>query len=754
MQTRSSSRLTRDQSSNPTSSTNTTPKGRNRRSSKQRVESSNLEEHLPPVVTMAANRTMAELLRAPTEGYAEVIVVPLILAEQFELKYSLINMMTTDQFFGLEMDNLHDHIRWGSPPVVGLKLLLILVIFLLLAFGVDACNVSAVRLKLKLLKNIAAADTNFGTLLQLSIQMMSLGVVCLPNKAIFAGLAQMGYEKPSTKLTFYKDFFSSQWKFLIHTILQSLSAKRTSSNEFSSAIASAVICLSTGQKFNFSKYIFDSLVSNVDSSSKVYMYPRFIQLIFQNQIGDLSTHTTKYISPDLTQKVFTNMRRVGKGFSGVETPLFEGMLAVREIIEEGITEEQVQVDDAIAAVQEHGADFPTHLIQQVLDTCVALTRRVDNLEHDKAAQKLEIIKLQARVKKLEKANKIKSSKLRHLKKVRTSQRIKSFDDMEDVFNQGRMIADLDKDEGIELVDEQVKDTAKVEGRQTDKQTDKQAEIYHLDMDHPSKVLISAASVTISAAKPSIHVAALTVVAAYTRRKKGVIIRDPEEELSSKTPAETPTDAKLKDKGKGILIEKPKPMKKKDQIELDAKYARKLHEDDHVRQKSKEDQYIKRYQVMKKRPQTKSEARKNMMVYLKNTVGYKLDFFKGMSYDDIRPIFQARFDANMRFLLKTREEMEEEDRKALQSINETPAQKATKRRKLNEEAKEVEDLKKHLEVVHDDDDDDVFTEAIPLARKLLELMLSKNLKKNTKCVNVAGEELTTAKHKLMLLVYCC
>nr|GFA32879.1 reverse transcriptase domain-containing protein [Tanacetum cinerariifolium] len=112
MQTRSSSRLTRDQSSNPTSSTNTTPKGRNRRNSKQRVESSNLEEHLPPVVTMADNRTMAELLRAPTEGYAEAIVVPPILAEQFELKHSLINMMTTDQFFGLQKDNPHDHIRW------------------------------------------------------------------------------------------------------------------------------------------------------------------------------------------------------------------------------------------------------------------------------------------------------------------------------------------------------------------------------------------------------------------------------------------------------------------------------------------------------------------------------------------------------------------------------------------------------------------------------------------------------------------
>nr|GEX65946.1 reverse transcriptase domain-containing protein [Tanacetum cinerariifolium] len=90
----SSSRLTRDQSS------------------KQKVENCNLEEHLPPIVTMADNRTMAELLRAPTEGYAKAIVVPLILAEQFELNHSLINMMTTDQFFGLEKDNLHEHIRW------------------------------------------------------------------------------------------------------------------------------------------------------------------------------------------------------------------------------------------------------------------------------------------------------------------------------------------------------------------------------------------------------------------------------------------------------------------------------------------------------------------------------------------------------------------------------------------------------------------------------------------------------------------
>nr|GEV35235.1 hypothetical protein [Tanacetum cinerariifolium] len=60
---------------------------------------------------MADQRTMAELLRAPTEGYAEAIVVPPILAEQFELKYGLINMMTSDQFFRLEKDIPYDHIR-------------------------------------------------------------------------------------------------------------------------------------------------------------------------------------------------------------------------------------------------------------------------------------------------------------------------------------------------------------------------------------------------------------------------------------------------------------------------------------------------------------------------------------------------------------------------------------------------------------------------------------------------------------------
>nr|GEZ37657.1 hypothetical protein [Tanacetum cinerariifolium] len=353
---------------------------------------------------------------------------------------------------------------------------------------------------------------------------------------------------------------TSQWKFLIHNILQSLSAKRTSWNEFSTAMASAVICLSKGQKFNFSKYIFDSLVRNVDSSSKFYMYPHFIQLIIQNQVGDLSTHTTRFISPALTQKVFANIRRVGKGFSGVETPLFEGMLTVGQPAKEELVDEQVQIDNAaVVAIDENVEE---NVVENVSQAAIPSPSPYDIPSP---------LQLKARVNKLEKANKIKSSKLRHLRKVGASRRVESSDGMEDVFNQERMITDMDMNEGIELV----KDAEVVESK--GRHAEKQAEIYNLDLDHSSKVLkvVTAAASQVSAASTTIPAAAPTVVAAYTRRRKGVIIRDPEEELPLKTHVETPV---VKDKSKGILVETPKPMKKKDQIEMDVEYARKLQEE--------------------------------------------------------------------------------------------------------------------------------------------------------------------------------
>nr|GFB74268.1 hypothetical protein [Tanacetum cinerariifolium] len=67
--------------------------------------------------------------------------------------------------------------------------------------------------------------------------------------------------------------------------------------------------------------------------------------------------------------------------------------------------------------------------------------------------------------------------------------------------------------------------------------------------------------------------------------------------------------------------------------------------------------------------------------------------------------------------KSKENIEEEANRAIESINETPAQKAAKRGRLNEEAKDVEELKHHLEIVPDEYYD-VYIEATPLARKVL------------------------------------
>nr|GFC94259.1 hypothetical protein [Tanacetum cinerariifolium] len=106
-------------------------------------------------------------------------------------------------------------------------------------------------------------------------------------------------------------------------------------------------------------------------------------------------------------------------------------------------------------------------------------------------------------------------------------------------------------------------------------------------------------------------------------------------------------------------------------------------------KSMQENYRKKRNLMYK---LKMFKLKNMIAYLKNTKGFKMVFFKGKTYDQIRLIFQARFDANMRFLLKSKEEMEKKEEEIIKSINKTPAQKVTKRRRLHEQAKEDENLK--------------------------------------------------------------
>nr|GEV01266.1 hypothetical protein [Tanacetum cinerariifolium] len=351
------------------------------------------------------------------------------------------------------------------------------------------------------------------------------GVEYLPNEEIFAELARIGYEKPPPKLTFYKAFFSAQWKFLIHTLVQCMSAKRTTWNEFSSSIASAVICLATGRKFNFSKYIFDSMVRKVDSPSKFLMYPWFLQVMINAQMDYLSSHTTKYTSPALTQKIFANMRRIGKGFSGVETPLFDIMLV------------QPQVHDA--------------------------AEKVAHLEQDKVAHELEITKLKQRVRKLERKRRSQYSGLK--RRVHPNR------------GEGE-IARLDVDEDVTLVDV---DTA-----------------VEMDADTQGRMEEDITTVKeINAAEP-----------------EPTVFNDEEVTM-------TMSQTLIKMKAEKARI-------------LDEQMAKRL---------------------LKRKPIFVAQAKKNMIVYLKNMAGYKIQYFKGMTYDQFRPIFEREYNHIQTFLKFDRDE---------------------------------------------------------------------------------------------------
>ncbi|GKC84960.1 hypothetical protein Tco_1140677, partial [Tanacetum coccineum] len=101
------------------------------------------------------------------------------------------------------------------------------------------------------------------------------GITSIPTTEIFEQLALMGYHTDSDKLTFQKGAFSPQWRFLIHNILHCLSPKKTAWEQFSSNIATATICLATNRKFNFSRMIFDHMVSNI-SRQEVGLFPNML----------------------------------------------------------------------------------------------------------------------------------------------------------------------------------------------------------------------------------------------------------------------------------------------------------------------------------------------------------------------------------------------------------------------------------------------------------------------------------------------
>ncbi|GKA22386.1 hypothetical protein Tco_0708348 [Tanacetum coccineum] len=270
---------------------------------------------------------------------------------------------------------------------------------------------------------------------------------------------------------------------------------------------------------------------------------------------------------------------------------------------------------------------------ELINLCTKLSDKVTSLEDELASTKAvynkALITLTKRVKKLEK-------QLKHKRRravIDSSEDEGPSLDAEDSPKQGRMIEEIDKDETVNLV----------KSRELGKSHDT-AE-HRMESEHDD---------------------------------------------DDRTLAETLLNIKRSAaKGKAIMQESepPKKIKKKEmiQISLDEEFAKSFYEEeqaqilqDEIYAKQVEAQWIAdeeripqeakqtderekvinwndpdvlRYHAVQNRPFSKAEVRKNMCTYLKNQGGYKMSHFKGMSYEDIRPIFERVWDQNQAFVPK-------------------------------------------------------------------------------------------------------
>ncbi|KAI3744801.1 hypothetical protein L1987_57894 [Smallanthus sonchifolius] len=121
------------------------------------------------------------------------------------------------------------------------------------------------------------------------------------------------------------------WKYLCHTLLQCISQKRSGWHQVRSALASAVRSMVTGQGVNFAHLIFQGLRYNLQEGAKqqFYMYPRFLQEVFNNELKELSKPAKIYLMLGHKSNIFQSMRIVSKKFSGVNVPLLSTMMNIQ-----------------------------------------------------------------------------------------------------------------------------------------------------------------------------------------------------------------------------------------------------------------------------------------------------------------------------------------------------------------------------------------------------------------------------------------
>ncbi|GJS25090.1 hypothetical protein Tco_0453722 [Tanacetum coccineum] len=568
------------------------------------------------------------------------------------------------------------------------------------------------------------------------------GVDCLPNATIFKQLILM---RPKT----------------------------TAWNEFSSTMASAIICLATNQKFNFSKLFFESIMKNLDNvSGKFLMYPRFVQVFLDQQLDDMSIHKRIYVASSHTKKVFANMRRVGKDFSDnvadkVVYKELDDSLVRAATIASSLEAEQdsgniiktwSKVTPNEAGVSTPQSDEDSMKLKELMEFCTKLQQRVLDLENTKTAQAQEITSLKLRVKKLEKKGGSRNHKLKRLYKVGRSTRVISSDetslgDQEDASNQGRKINGIDKDAEITLVDETqgmygddlMFDTSVLDEKEVFAEQDmaeKDINVAEKEVSTADPVttigdVVTTASVEISTVSPTETIIIDDMTLAQTLieirsvkpKVKRVVIGEQSESTTRTRPQQLPS----KDKGKAIMEEPKKPTKRKDQIRHDEEVAQrlqaqmqaKLEEEDRLQEDLSDAekatlfvQFLekrikhfaaKRAKEKRNKPPTQAQQRKIMCTYLKNMEGKKPKDLKNKSFDSIQKMFDRAFKRVNTFVDFRTDLVEGSSKRAGEELE----HENVKKQKVDDD-KETAELKSLIEVMPDEEE--VALDAIPLAVK--------------------------------------
>ncbi|GJU60072.1 hypothetical protein Tco_1237838 [Tanacetum coccineum] len=486
---------------------------------------------------------------------------------------------------------------------------------------------------------------------------------------------------------------------ITESILTLMGAKTTAWNEFSSTMASAIICLATNQKFNFLKYTFESMVKNLDNAGKFLMYPRFVQVFLDKQVDGMASHKRIYIAPSHIKKIFGNMRRVGKGFSGRETPLFQTMV-VQDQAEMGEDEAvNEEMDDSLVraattatsldAEQDMGNINKTRSnatlnepsssgtssgntlrsgedrlkLKELMELCTNLQTRILDLETTKTTQANEIASLKRRVKKLERRNKSRIHGLKRLYRVGSSRRVESSKDEgldeEDASKQGR-IADIDANEDIYLVNVQTdEDMFGVNDLDADEVIVESVDVVNIAKETRSVVKeVTAVTIPVSATTTTITTTAITDVeitlaqalaelkSAKPKANK-VVIQEPEQgttttpTLTTTTVATTIIADSTRPKAKGIA-----------KIEADYQLAQRLQaqEQEELTNEEKARLFVqfleqRRKHFAAKRAEekrnilpTRAKKRSIMYTYLKNMEGWKPKSLKNKSFANIQELF--------------------------------------------------------------------------------------------------------------------